>query len=168
MTATDERGRERQLEAAKAEWREYVKDAKRVYLVGNGGSCAVVGHAETDLVKACRKPAMALLNASTLTAYANDDGYAHAYAHWLRDLAIADRDMLIAVSSSGASENILNACEVATKAGAVVVTCSGFTEDNPLRQLGDLNFYVPSSDYGHVELTHATLLHELTDALAHA
>jgi D-sedoheptulose 7-phosphate isomerase len=72
------------------------------------------------------------------------------------------------VSSSGASTNILNAVLKAKAAGAVVVTFSGFKTDNPLRQLGDLNFYVPSSDYGQVELTHAALLHCLTDRLAHA
>jgi D-sedoheptulose 7-phosphate isomerase len=63
---------------------------------------------------------------------------------------------------------MLQAVKRAKDLSAVVVTCSGFTPDNPLRQLGDLNFYVPSMDYGHVELTHAALLHCLTDRLAHA
>jgi len=52
--------------------------------------------------------------------------------------------------------------------GAKVITLSGFLPENALRQLGDVNFYVPSTDYGSVELTHAALLHYLTDRLANA
>ncbi len=138
-----------------------------VHLIGNGGSASVVAHAQNDLVKACGIRAMVHQDVPLMTAYGNDHGYGQAYADalavWLRS-----GDVLIAVSSSGASTNILNAVMKAKSAGAMVVTCSGFKPDNPLRQLGDLNFYVPSHDYGQVELTHAALLHCLTDRLAHA
>ncbi len=138
-----------------------------VHLIGNGGSASVVAHAQNDLVKACGIRSVVHQDASLMTAYANDHGYGQAYADALA-VWLSPNDLLIAVSSSGASTNILNAVLKAKAAGAVVVTLSGFKPDNPLRQLGDLNFYVPSSDYGQVELTHAALLHCLTDRMAHA
>jgi len=136
-----------------------------VHLIGNGGSASVVAHAANDLVKACRIRAIVHQDAPLMTAYANDNGYGQAYADAL-DVWMLASDVLIAVSSSGQSTNIINAVIQAKQDKAIVVTFSGFKPDNPLRQLGDLNFYVPSSDYGQVELTHAALLHCLTDRLA--
>lgn len=138
-----------------------------VHLVGNGGSAAIVAHAQNDFVKGCDIRALVYQDAPTLTAYANDIDYENAYAEQL-GLWLQPQDVVIAVSSSGASANILNAALMAMRTAAVVVTFSGFKPSNPLRQIGDLNFYVPSSDYGQVELTHAALLHCLTDRLAHA
>jgi D-sedoheptulose 7-phosphate isomerase len=136
-----------------------------VHLIGNGGSASVVAHAQNDLVKACGLRAMVYQDVPLLTAFANDNGYSHGYSDAL-SIWLDERDVLIAVSSSGASPNILKAATVAKEIGAVVVTCSGFKADNPLRAVGHLNFYVPSSTYGQVELTHAALLHCLTDRLA--
>ncbi len=141
--------------------------AGKVHLVGNGGSASVVAHAHNDLVKACGIRALVYQDVPLLTAYANDHGYPWAYGDAL-SIWLDARDVLIAVSSSGASLNMVQAATVAKQADAIVITCTGFREDNPLRQLGHLNFYVPSSDYGQVELTHAALLHCLTDRLAHA
>lgn len=136
-----------------------------VHLIGNGGSAAVVAHAQNDLVKACSIRALVYQDVPLLTAYANDRGYPKGYSDAL-SIWLDAGDVVIAVSSSGASPNILNAVKVAKDNGLTVVTCSGFRPDNPLRSLGVLNFYVPSSDYGQVELTHAALLHCLTDRLA--
>jgi D-sedoheptulose 7-phosphate isomerase len=72
-------------------------------------------------------------------------------------------DLLIAISSSGRSPNILKAAEKAKALGCRVVTMSGFLPENPLRQAGHLNFYVPSSSYGMVEIAHLTLCHYITD-----
>jgi D-sedoheptulose 7-phosphate isomerase len=138
-----------------------------VHLIGNGGSASVVAHVQNDLVKACGIRAMVHQDVPLLTAYANDRGYQHGYANALA-LWVGSRDVLIAVSSSGESQNIWNSAELANNAGATVVTFTGFLPKNTLREMGHLNFYVPSSNYGHVELTHAALLHCLTDRLAHA
>ena len=144
------------------------RDARRtVHLIGNGGSASIAAHAQNDLVKGCGVKALIYQDVPLLTALENDDGYHQGYAAPLA-LWIEPDDVLIAISSSGASGNILQAVRVAKAAGATIVTCSGFNQDNPLRQLGDLNFYVPSFTYGYVELTHAALLHCLTDRLAHA
>lgn len=72
-------------------------------------------------------------------------------------------DVLVAISSSGNSINILNGVEVALQKDMVVVTLSGFTVDNQLRALGDINFYVPSRCYGYVESSHSVILHCILD-----
>ncbi len=136
-----------------------------VHLVGNGGSASVAAHAQNDLVKACGLRALCYQDVPLLTAFANDHGYENGYSDAL-SIWLNPQDVLIAISSSGASPNILNAVRLAKTIRVAVVTCSGFSPNNALRELGDLNFYVPSDDYGQVELTHAALLHCLTDRMA--
>lgn len=135
-----------------------------VHLIGNGGSAAIVAHAQNDFVKGAGIRARLCQDVPLLTAYANDLGYdatLDPMALWMKPT-----DVLIAVSSSGESENILSAVRAAKKRHLVIVTLTGFRPTNMLRRMGDLNFYVPSAHYGSVELAHATLLHCLTDALA--
>ena len=138
-----------------------------VHLIGNGGSAAVVAHTQNGFQQACGIRALVHQDIPTLTAFANDKGYDDAYASSL-DVWVQRGDVLIAVSSSGASPNIIAAVEVARRRGAFVITCSGFNSTNPLRHCGDVNFYVPSDKYGYVELTHEALLHCLTDRIANA
>lgn len=139
------------------------KKAKAV-VVGNGGSAAIASHMQNDLCKAVKMRSLVFTEQSLLTALANDDGYQTAYETLMNLWADAD-DLLIAISSSGRSENILRTARAARKAGGRIITMSGFSADNPLRSLGDLNFYIPSDSYGHVELAHAALGQFLTDAL---
>ena len=139
------------------------KKAKAV-VIGNGGSAAIASHMQNDLCKAVKMRALVFTEQSLLTALANDDGYQTAY-ETLMDLWADADDLLIAISSSGQSENILRCVRAAQKAGARIVTLSGFAANNPLRALGDVNFYIPSNSYGHVELAHAALSQFLTDAL---
>ena len=70
-------------------------------------------------------------------------------------------DLVLAISSSGKSPNILNGVTAAKKAGCRVITFSGFLANNPLRSMGDLNFYVPSRAYGLVEVSHLLLIHAI-------
>ncbi|HSA30951.1 MAG TPA: phosphoheptose isomerase, partial [Candidatus Omnitrophota bacterium] len=70
-----------------------------------------------------------------------------------------------AISSSGKSENILRGAAAARKNRMGVITLSGFAADNPLRAMGDVNFYVPSFRYGHVEIVHLSICHHLVDCL---
>ena len=74
-------------------------------------------------------------------------------------------DMLFAISSSGRSPNILNGVLAAKKVGCHVMTLSGFDAENPLRYTGEVNFYVPSHSYAHVENAHLLICHTLVDAL---
>jgi D-sedoheptulose 7-phosphate isomerase len=144
--------------------RETKREKAKAVVVGNGGSAAIASHMQNDLCKAVRMRSLVFTEQSLLTALANDDGYQTAY-ETLMNLWAEPDDLLIAISSSGQSDNILRCAQAARKAGSRIVTLSGFAADNPLRSLGDVNFYIPSRSYGHVELAHAALSQFLTDAL---
>ena len=135
---------------------------RKVLLVGNGGSAATVSHVQNDLCKAVGVRAMVFTEPALLTALANDHGYASGFER-LVELWADPGDILLAISSSGQSENILRAVEASVRRGCDVITFSGFRGDNALRRAGDLNFYVPDQTYGHVEVAHNALVHFLTD-----
>ncbi len=140
-----------------------VTQARMVWLVGNGGSASIASHAAVDLLTA-GIPALTLTDPAMVTCIANDYGYEQVYAYPLSRLLKFDH-LLIAISSSGKSRNILNAIGAAERVKAERVTLTGFSPDNPARQLGTLNLWVDSMDYGTVELEHAAILHRLTDKL---
>lgn len=140
------------------------KSGGMVYLVGNGGSSGIISHSSIDFINACKMRAMPMTDNSILTCLANDYGYENVFSEGLKTL-FSDRDILIAVSSSGNSKNILNAAKVAKDKGGKVVTFSGFKSENPLRSAGDYNFWLNSTNYGKVEIGHALLLHILTDEI---
>jgi D-sedoheptulose 7-phosphate isomerase len=75
-------------------------------------------------------------------------------------------DVVIAVSSSGESRNIVSAVAAARRRGCRVLTLTGFKPGNRLRALGDINIYVPADTYGYVEMTHSVLCHCITDGMA--
>lgn len=133
-----------------------------LYLAGNGGSAGIASHAAVDFLNVGGLRATTLHESSLLTCMANDYGYATAFVRILGTLA-RKGDALFAVSSSGKSANITNAAARMTGLGGTVVTFSGFAPDNPLRSLGDLNFWLDSQDYGLVEIGHQFLLHNLSD-----
>jgi D-sedoheptulose 7-phosphate isomerase len=100
-----------------------------------------------------------------MSCIANDFGYEHVFEKPLE--FFADKgDILVAISSSGRSQNILSAVKAARKKGLLVVSLSGFLPDNPLRSSGDLNFYVPAQAYSHVEIMHHSILHYVLDCIA--
>jgi D-sedoheptulose 7-phosphate isomerase len=99
-----------------------------------------------------------------MTCLGNDFGYLSVFQKPIELFATLG-DMLFAISSSGKSANILNAVEAARNKDCYIITFSGFGPDNPLRILGDLNFYVPANHYGLVELAHGVLCHSFLDLL---
>ena len=117
---------------------------------------------ESDLCKAVGVRAMVFTEQPLLLALANDDGFETVY-EWPVVQWAETGDLMITLSSSGKSNNLLRAANAALKKGCGLITLSGFSEDNPLRGLGDINFYVCSESYGYVETTHAALTHFLTD-----
>lgn len=141
------------------------KNRNHLYLIGNGGSSGIVSHGAIDFLNACGFKAHALTDNSLLTCMANDYGYENVFAQPFKNLLEKD-DMVIAISSSGKSANIINACKEACEKGSKVITFSGFHEDNPLRKLGDYNFWINNSNYGIVEIGHSLLLHHITDQLS--
>ena len=164
--ATDRSGSvlvlEEALEKAAAMITERANTRKKAILIGNGASAAMASHIATDLWKNGGVRAIAFNDASGLTCVSNDFGYEHVFEKPLE--MFADHgDMLIAISSSGRSENILSAVKRAMENKLKIITLSGFKEDNPLRAMGDINFYVPSDSYGQVEVIHHSICHCLVD-----
>jgi D-sedoheptulose 7-phosphate isomerase len=137
----------------------------KVFLIGNGGSASIVGHMQTDLCNAGRVRAMVFFDTPMLTALSNDHGYGAVFERPI-ELWAETGDLLIAVSSSGQSENILRGVKQSLAQNCGVITLSGFRSDNPLRRLGHLNFYVPSQNYGPVESVHSLLTHFIADCVA--
>jgi len=137
-------------------------DDGKVIFIGNGGSAAIASHMAIDYQKNGGMEAVCYNDLAALTCLANDFGYEHVFARQIGYHATA-RDMLVAISSSGRSENIINAAETAKRIGVKVVTLTGFDARNPLRKIGWTSFYVPSHDYGFVEISHLTLLHSLVN-----
>lgn len=132
------------------------------YLVGNGASAAFANHMALDWTKNGGVPTHSFSSAALLTAMGNDLGFAEAFAAPLGWYSRAD-DLLVTISSSGNSENIVKSIEVGRERGALVVTLSGLKPDNRSRGLGDLNFYIPGKTYGIVECAHQVLLHVWLD-----
>ncbi len=134
----------------------------KLIFVGNGGSAAIASHMATDYSKNGDVRSLALNDSSMLTCLGNDLGYDRIFAKQI-ELHARPGDLVIAISSSGRSANILNAVKAARAAECAVVTFSGFAPDNPLRRLGDINFYLASDRYGFVEIGHLTICHAILD-----
>jgi D-sedoheptulose 7-phosphate isomerase len=148
----------RALDAAKRTRREHA----RIFFVGNGGSAGICSHMATDWMKNGGFSALSLNDGATLTCVGNDLGFEQVFAKQI-EMQGRPGDLLIAISSSGNSANMLRAVEAARAVGMGVITLSGFGEDNKLRRTGDINFYVPHSRYGYVEISHLALCHALLD-----
>lgn len=133
-----------------------------LYFIGNGGSAGIASHLAIDYAKNGGLRSLALNDGAALTCLANDLGYENVFS---KPLEIHGRagDLLIAISSSGRSPNILKAVEAARSQGMAVVTLSGFDGTNPLRHKGDINLHVASHQYGFVEILHLALLHAVLD-----
>jgi len=134
----------------------------RVFFVGNGGSAAIASHCAADYMKNGRLRALSLHDPAVLTCIANDLGYERVFADQLRRHA-SRRDLLFIISSSGESPNILQAAGAARDLSMTVITLSGFAAGNSLRTFGDIDFYVPSTSYGIVEIAHLAICHAVLD-----
>lgn len=163
---TDRAGRAFALEAAFDHVTERMRAAHqsggKLMFIGNGGSAGIASHMAIDYSKNGNLRAMAFNDGAALTCLGNDLGYSEVFARQIELHGRAD-DVLIAISSSGRSPNILNAVEAARAIGCWVLTLSGFQADNPLSRQGNMNFYTPNGEYGFVEITHLALLHAILD-----
>ena len=164
---TDRDGKEVPLSVVEdtAQFLRNVRTAKKkVFFIGNGGSAGIAVHMTADFLKNGRMRTIDMYGAATITCLGNDYGYEHIFSKQLELLADVG-DVLIAISSSGNSPNILLAADVMKKCGGTVVTMTGFQEDNKLRQKGDYNLYVPSMEYGIVESIHNRILQQVVDEM---
>jgi D-sedoheptulose 7-phosphate isomerase len=140
---------------------------KTVFLIGNGASASMASHVAADLAKNAHVHTEVFTDLALITAIANDMSFEEVFAEPLRR-RLAPGDILVAISSSGKSSNILNAVRTTKKLGGRVITLSAMSADNPLRKEGELNFYVPAQSYGMAETCHAALLHYWIDKIVSA
>lgn len=138
--------------------------SNKAFFIGNGGSAGIAMHMATDFLKNGRIRTHSMHDPATLTCLANDYGYENVFSKQV-EMAADAGDCLIAISSSGKSENILRAVHTAQDRNCHVVTFSGFSPDNPLRSLGSCGIYVPSNEYGIVESIHQLILQQVVDEL---
>jgi D-sedoheptulose 7-phosphate isomerase len=137
---------------------------KKVIIAGNGGSAAMASHVTVDFSKQGNVRTVNFNEADLITCFANDYGFEHWIAEALKVYA-DNGDMVILISSSGTSVNMVNAAHAAKNLGLQVVTFTGFSEDNPLKQLGDVNVWLDSKAYNIIENTHQIWLLMLCDLL---
>ena len=129
-----------------------------LYIIGNGGSASMASHMVADACKNGHLRAMALNDPALLTATSNDIAFDHVFSLPIERLS-KPGDLVIAISSSGNSPNIIRALETARRLELGIVTLTGMNADNRARAAGDLNFYVPLRRYGWTESAHQVIMH---------
>ena len=135
-----------------------------IFLIGNGASSAMAEHTAIDMTKNAKLKAISFSGTPMLTTLANDYGYEHVFGKAIEAYAKAG-DILIAISSSGSSKNILNGCRAALTKDMTIITLSGFEKTNPLCSTGHINFWLDSRSYGFVEVLHGIILHYIIDSI---
>ena len=151
------------------EVKEILLDVKRnkskVMIFGNGGSAAIASHVSVDLTKNAGIRCSNYNEADLITCFSNDYGY----ERWIEktiDFYSDDNDVLILISSSGKSQNMINACKAGkSKKILKIITFTGHERNNPLFKLGDINFWIDSKAYNFVENVHQVWLLAICDLI---
>ena len=142
-----------------------IKQNKGIFIIGNGGSASIASHVSVDFAKVARVRSSTFNNANLITCFAND----YKYENWVTEAikAYCDRkDLIILISSSGTSKNIVNAAKYCKKNKINLITLSGFNKNNPLSKLGSINFYINSTNYNFIEMSHHIILLSIVDIFA--
>lgn len=162
LIATDAQGNVLAADQALEQWIDMCevkrKERGMFFFCGNGASATMAEHMSHDCFQNADFLTQTCSETSHLTAISNDISYEDVFAYRISKM-LKESDMLITISSSGNSPNVVKAIKTAKELGVFVVTVSGKKEDNKSRHMGDLNFYVPLETYGMVESAHAVLLH---------
>jgi D-sedoheptulose 7-phosphate isomerase len=163
-----------QLERALAMLDDAWRDGRQMFVMGNGGSAATASHVACDLARAGRprdgaaRPGLRVLsltdNLARVSAIANDHGYDRIFVDQL-DGAVAPGDLVVGISASGNSANVVRAFELAAKRGARTLALVGF-DGGRLMAIADCAIHVQSREYGPVEDIHLVLNHLFAGYLA--
>jgi len=148
--------------------KEVLVNAKRkgnkVIFAGNGASASISSHASVDFTKQADIRSINFNEANLLTAFSNDYGY----EKWLTkalEFYADPGDVIVLISSSGNSSNVVNAANYAKSKEYTVITYTGFDLNNPLKKLGDINFWVNSKGYNIIECVHQIWLLAVCDLI---
>ena len=151
--------------SAKDILKQVKKDNAKVIICGNGGSAAIASHASVDLTKNANIRSVNFNEADLITCFSNDYGY----ERWIEktiDFYADKNDVLILISSSGKSPNMIKACKAArNKKISKIITFTGHDNNNPLSQLGDINFWINSKAYNFIENIHQIWLLTIVDLI---
>ena len=140
------------------------KNGGKIILAGNGGSAAMASHIAVDITKNAGIRSVTFNEYDLITTLANDYGY----ENWISkaiDLYHNSSDVVVLISASGQSENVVKAAVKSKELGLPVITFSGMSPQNPLRALGDTNLWVNSQIYNIVEMTHHIWLLAIVDMI---
>ena len=141
------------------------KKNNKIIIVGNGGSAAMASHVAVDFTKVGGIRAVNFNEADLITCFANDYGYENWVTNALKMYA-DPKDLIILISSSGKSKNIINAAKFLKVKNFSFVTFSGFSKKNELKKIGKINFWVNSKHYNIVEMVHHIWLLAAVDKVA--
>ncbi len=155
----------KKLEKIKEKIIQTKKIKKKIAILGNGGSAAIASHFSVDLTKVAKVRCINFNEYDLITCLSNDYGF----ENWMKmaiKFYLDKNDVLILISSSGASKNVLKAANFAKKKGVYLITFTGFKKNNPLSKKGKINIWVNSKVYNHVENVHQTQLLSIADLIA--
>jgi len=141
--------------------KETIWSSDNIIIIGNGGSNSIASHISQDYTKQLGKRAFSFSDPSRLTCYINDYGMDNAYKQFLSEF-VDNKTLVILISSSGNSKNIINCARWCIQNNVEMITLSGFDINNKLKTLTQdnfLHFWVNSKDYGVVECIHQIILH---------
>tara|TARA_B110001452_G_C15107001_1_gene385917 strand:+ start:119 stop:694 length:576 start_codon:yes stop_codon:yes gene_type:complete len=136
----------------------------RVVFFGNGGSAAIASHLSVDLNKNAKIPSISFNDPGIITCYANDFGFKNWISKTI-ELSLSKKDIVVLISSSGKSTNILNAAKCAKKKKIQTITLSGMSEKNKLKKMGLVNFWVESKSYNIIETAHQFFIMAVIDSI---
>ena len=136
----------------------------RVVFFGNGGSAAIASHLSVDLNKNAKIQSISFNDPGIITCYANDFGYKNWISKTI-ELSLTNKDVVVLISSSGKSLNILNAAKYAKKKNIQTITLSGMSKKNNLKKMGLINFWVDSKSYNIIETAHQFYIMAVIDLI---
>ena len=143
------------------------KNDKQVFIMGNGGSASASSHMACDLGKGTAVPGKRRFRVSSLndnmavfSAIANDIGYDHVFLEQIKNV-LNPGDVVLGISASGNSPNVVNAIKFANQHGAITLAIVGFT-GGEMKKLADFNIHLQNGNYGPVEDGHMILNHIIT------
>tara|TARA_X000000950_G_scaffold283148_1_gene383388 strand:- start:1587 stop:2138 length:552 start_codon:yes stop_codon:yes gene_type:complete len=140
------------------------RNNKKIIIFGNGGSAAISSHVSVDLTKNAKIRSVNFNEADLLTCFSNDFGYKKVYSKSLEFYADAG-DVVIIISSSGKSKNVLEAAKICKKKKLLLYTFTGFSKSNPLKKMGNINLWVNSKAYNIIENIHQIWLLSIVDRI---
>ena len=151
---------------------DFVKTANHIFVGGNGGSAAISNHLCCDFMKGTKHKKHSPIRVTSLscnvpiiTAIANDIGYDQTLAFQLEEL-LQDGDVVILISSSGNSPNIIEAAKVAKSKGSIIIGITGF-KGGKLAEISDVSLHIPYGNYGVVEDCHQSIMHIISQYISH-